>query len=194
MAMRKLLSEIRNCSVCKAHLPLGPRPILSAHLDARIIIIGQAPGSKVHASGIPWADASGNELRRWLGVTNDVFYDNKKFALLPMGFCYPGKGPSGDMPPRPECAPLWHKRVLNNLRQRELILLIGQYSQSYYLGNKAGESLTETVKMYKRFLPEYFPLPHPSPRNRIWQRKNPWFEKQVVPTLRETIINIFRPS
>jgi len=185
--MKKLLAEIRGCSICKNHLPLGPRPILSVHPKSKIIIIGQAPGAKVHASGVPWDDASGKELRRWLGVEPDVFYDEKTFALMPMGFCYPGKGTSGDMPPRPECAPQWHRKVLTNLKQAELTLLIGQYSQGYYLGDTAKDSLTETVRSYKEFLPSFLPLPHPSPRNRIWQKKNPWFEKMVVPELRKRV-------
>jgi uracil-DNA glycosylase len=188
--MKKLIEEIRACALCTAHLPLGPRPILSAHPKSRVIIIGQAPGRKVHASGIPWDDASGNELRRWLGVEKDTFYNEQLFALLPMGFCYPGKGVSGDMPPRPECAPQWHKKVLTHLREAEVIILIGAYSQAYYLGDSGGENLTETVRAYTCYLPKYLPLPHPSPRNRIWQKKNPWFEKKVIPDLRRMIAKI----
>ncbi len=187
MAMEKLLTDIRNCTLCKAHLPLGPRPIVSLHPKAKIIIIGQAPGTKVHASGIPWDDASGKELRRWLGVEPETFYNEKIFALMPMGFCYPGKGTSGDMPPRPECAPQWHKKVLASLKQIELTILIGQYSQAYYLGDSGKDNLTETVRAYATFLPKFLPLPHPSPRNRIWQKKNPWFEKKIVPLLREKV-------
>lgn len=188
--MKKLLEEIRGCSICKAHLPFGPRPILSVHAKSKIIIIGQAPGSKVHASGVPWDDASGKELRRWLGVESEVFYDERIFALMPMGFCYPGKSTSGDMPPRPECAPQWHKKVLTNLKQTKLTILIGQYSQGYYLGDAAKDSLTETVRAYKEFLPYFLPLPHPSPRNRIWQKKNPWFEKSIVPLLMKKVKEI----
>lgn len=185
--MKKLLTEIRACEICQRHLPLGPRPIVRAHSQSRVLIIGQAPGTKVHTSGVPWDDASGKELRRWLGIESETFYNEKIFALMPMGFCYPGKGPSGDLPPRPECAPEWHKKILMHLKNLELIILIGQYSQAYYLGDGAQESLTETVKAYKKFLPNYLPLPHPSPRNRIWQKKNPWFEKEVVPMLQATI-------
>ena len=181
--MKTLLREIRSCTLCKEHLPLGPRPILSAHPKSKIIIIGQAPGSKVHNSGIPWKDASGNELRSWLGVTENQFYDERNFALIPMGFCYPGKGPSGDMPPRSECAPHWHNKILPKLNEAKLILLIGHYAQGYYLKDSISENLTFTVKAYKKYLPHYFPLPHPSPRNRIWQKKNPWFKKNVVPAL-----------
>jgi uracil-DNA glycosylase len=181
--MKKLLKDIRSCAICKAHLPLGPRPIVSFHPKAKILVIGQAPGTKVHASGVPWDDASGEELRRWLGVEPEMFYDEKIFALMPMGFCYPGKGTSGDMPPRPECAPQWHDKILKSLKQIELTILIGQYSQAYYLGDRAKDNLTETVRAYKTFLPQFLPVPHPSPRNRIWQKKNEWFEKRVVPQL-----------
>jgi uracil-DNA glycosylase len=188
--MKKLLEEIRGCTICKAYLPLGPRPIVSLHPKSKILIIGQAPGTKVHASGVPWDDASGKELRRWLGVVPETFYDERIFALMPMGFCYPGKGTSGDMPPRPECAPQWHKKVLNNLKQIELTILIGQYSQAYYLGDRAKDNLTETVRAYKTFLPQFLPLPHPSPRNRIWQKKNGWFEKKVVPELQMLVSGV----
>jgi uracil-DNA glycosylase len=182
--MKKLLLEIRACSVCKKFLPNKPRPILQASIHSKIIIIGQAPGQKVQNSGIPWDDASGNELRRWLGVSKEQFYDEQLFALVPMGFCYPGKGTSGDLPPRPECALLWHEPLLKNMKKAKLIILIGQYSQNYYLGKALKTTLTDTVKNYAAYLPKYLPLVHPSPRNRIWQRKNPWFEKEVVPILR----------
>jgi uracil-DNA glycosylase len=185
--MNKLLEEIRGCTICKAHLPLGPRPILSVHPKSKIIIIGQAPGAKVHASGIPWDDASGNELRRWLGVSKEEFYDPKNFALMPMGFCYPGKGTSGDMPPRPECAPKWHNLLLKQMKEVRLTLLIGQYSQKLYLGNRMKPTLTDNVKGFKEFLPDYLPLVHPSPRNQIWQKKNPWFEREVVPYLSKIV-------
>ncbi len=185
--MLKLLEEIRDCTHCSKHLPLGPRPILSASTESKIIIVGQAPGAKVHASGIPWKDASGNELRRWLNVDEETFYNSKLFAFLPMGFCYPGKGTSGDIPPRPECAPLWHGKVLSQLRNRRLTVLIGSYAQNHYLVEKLTNNLTETVEAYKEFGPNYFPVPHPSPRNRIWQKKNPWFETNVVPDLRKRV-------
>jgi uracil-DNA glycosylase len=185
--MEKLLKEIRACTVCKKFLPNKPRPILQASVHSKIIIIGQAPGQKVQDSGIPWDDASGNELRRWLGVSKEQFYDDKLFALVPMGFCYPGKGVSGDLPPRPECAPLWHATLLKNMKKVKLIILIGQYSQKYYLGQKLKPILTETVKNYQEYLPRYLPLVHPSPRNKIWQKKNPWFEKEVIPELRKIV-------
>lgn len=188
--MQKLINEIRCCSICKNFLPNEPRPILQASADSKIIIIGQAPGQKVQNSGIPWDDASGIELRRWLDVSKEQFYDDKLFALLPMGFCYPGKGTSGDLPPRPECAPLWHESLLKNMTEAKLIILIGQYSQNYYLKEALKTTLTDTVKNYKEYLPKYLPLVHPSPRNRIWQKKNPWFEKEVVPILRIITSNL----
>lgn len=183
--MEKLLKDIRACTHCKTFLPNKPHPIIQGSRQSKIVIIGQAPGQKVQDSGIPWDDASGNELRRWLGVTKEQFYDPEVFALMPMGFCYPGKGTSGDLPPRPECAPLWHNRILNEMKKVELILLIGQYAQNYYLKSNIKPTLTETVKNFKEYLPNYIPLVHPSPRNRIWQKKNPWFEKEVLPLLRE---------
>ncbi len=189
--MKGLLREIRNCQHCKAHLPLGPRPIVSAHPSAKLIIIGQAPGSKVHQSGIPWDDPSGRQLRQWLNISNSQFYDESKVALIPMGFCYPGKGKGGDLPPRPECAPMWHKTIISNMPKAELILLIGAYSQKYYLGSRAKVNLTQTVRSFQEYLPQFLPLPHPSPRNRFWQAKNPWFQKEVVPILQAQTASIF---
>ena len=185
--MQKLLSEIRKCEVCKAHLPLGPRPIVAAHPDSKIVIIGQAPGTKVHETGIPWDDPSGKQLRKWLGVSDKVFYEETKIALVPMGFCYPGKGRGGDLPPRKECAPLWHEPLFNKMKNLELIVLIGAYAQTEYLRGRTEKTLTETVKAFTNYLPKYFPLPHPSPRNRFWLRKNPWFEAEVVPELRKMV-------
>lgn len=188
--MERLLSEIRSCQVCKSHLPLGPKPVAAAHPSARIVIIGQAPGTKVHETGIPWDDPSGKQLRSWLNILDSVFYDESKIALMPMGFCYPGRGKSGDLPPRPECAPLWHNALLTSMPSLELIILIGTYSQQYYLGKTAKVTLTETVNSYQEYLPKYFPLPHPSPRNRFWQSKNPWFGNEVVPVLQESVARI----
>lgn len=190
--MKELLSEIRACEVCKAHLPLGPRPIVAAHLDAKIIIIGQAPGTKVHETGVPWDDPSGKQLRKWLGVSDAVFYDETKIALVPMGFCYPGKGKGGDLPPRTECAPLWHQKLWDSMPNLKLIILIGTYAQKYYLKNEMEKNLTETVKAYHKYAPKYFPLPHPSPRNRFWLTNNPWFEEKVVKELKISINSIFR--
>lgn len=185
--MDKLLTEIRNCEICKASLPRGPRPIVSAHPESRIAIIGQAPGSKVHETGVPWDDPSGKQLRKWLGVTDEEFYDAQLFALIPMGFCYPGKGKSGDLPPRLECAPLWHPSLFEVMSELDMIILIGQYAQRYYLGNQMQNNLTETVRQYQEYLPKYFVLPHPSPRNRFWLSKNPWFEDQVLPKLKSLV-------
>lgn len=185
--MKKLISEILACSVCKSFLPNPPGPIFSVSEDSKILIIGQAPGQKVHDSGIPWDDQSGNELRRWLGVDKEQFYDTTLFGLMPMGFCYPGKSSTGDLPPRAECAPLWHHQLLTKMKYVKLTLLIGQYSQKFYLGHKFKPTLTENVKNYHEFLPEYLPLVHPSPRNKIWQKKNPWFEKHVIPELRNIV-------
>ena len=185
--MKKLIDKISACTICQAFLPNAPKPIFSVSAEAKILIVGQAPGQKVHDSGIPWKDQSGKELRRWLGVSEAQFYDTKLFALMPMGFCYPGKGTSGDLPPRPECAPTWHDALLKRMKNIEVTILIGQYSQKYYLGKNLKPTLTESVKSVKEYLPEFFPLVHPSPRNKIWQKKNPWFEKEIIPTLQKII-------
>jgi uracil-DNA glycosylase len=185
--MDKILSEVRNCTVCKAFLPKVPRPIIQASSVSKIVIIGQAPGRKVQDSGIPWDDASGNNLREWLGVDKQTFYNEKIFALIPMGFCFPGSGKSGDLPPRPECAPLWHQQVLKSMTEIKLTLLIGQYAQNYYLKSPVKITLTETVKNYNDYLPNYIPLPHPSPRNNIWQKKNKWFKESLIQVLQEKV-------
>lgn len=190
LKMEKLLIEIKQCVICQNSLPNKPKPILQASRNSRIIIIGQAPGQKVQDSGIPWNDQSGNELRRWLGVSKEQFYDRNLFAFIPMGFCYPGKGASGDLPPRPECAPFWHYQLLAKMNKIQLTILIGQYSQKYYLGKNFKPTLTENVKKFKNFLPDYLPLVHPSSRNKIWQKKNPWFELEVVPALQNIVRNI----
>jgi uracil-DNA glycosylase len=188
--MDKLLSEIRKCVVCKGFLPNAPKPIVRASITSKIVIIGQAPGQKVQDSGIPWDDASGNNLREWLGVNKESFYDEKIFALIPMGFCFPGTGKSGDLPPRFECAPLWHHQILKEMKKVKLTLLIGQYAQNYYLKNDTKKSLTETVRNYQEYLPIYLPLPHPSPRNNIWQKKNSWFKERLLSLLQEKVHSI----
>lgn len=188
--MDKLLEDIRSCIVCQQQLPYGPNPIVTAHISSRIAIIGQAPGMKVHQSSIPWDDASGKRLREWLGITKEQFYDEKLMALVPMGFCYPGKGKSGDLPPRPECAPLWHDFLIKNMPNLKLILLLGTYSQQYYLGKKRKNTLTETVRNFEEYLPEFLPLPHPSPRNRFWLVQNPWFEAEVLPRLKQSVYEL----
>lgn len=186
--MEQLLSQIRSCTHCKEHLPLGPRPIVAAHPESKIAIIGQAPGTKVHQTGIPWDDPSGKQLRKWLGVSDGQFYDERLFAIVPMGFCYPGKGKSGDLPPRPECAPQWHAPLMEQMPNLKLVILIGQYAQKHYLRDDMKGNLTETVKNYREFLPEYFVLPHPSPRNQFWLSKNPWFEEEVLPDLKKKVL------
>jgi uracil-DNA glycosylase len=182
--METLLTAIRSCAICKEHLPLGPNPIVTAHPDARVIIIGQAPGTKVHKTSIPWDDPSGKQLRKWLNCDTETFYDPTKVSLVPMGFCYPGKGKTGDLPPRPECAPEWHEQLLSKMPNIQLIILIGMYSQKYYLKGTAKKTLTETVRNYEEYAPKIIPLPHPSPRNRFWLTKNPWFDVEVVPMLK----------
>lgn len=186
------ISEIKACRQCAAHLPHGPRPVFAASPSARLLIVGQAPGLKVQQSGIPWNDPSGQLLRAWLQLTPEQFYDDTRIAIVPMGFCFPGKGSSGDLPPRPECAPLWHERLLTSMPDVRLILLIGQYAQRYYLQEKAKASLTETVAHFNEYLPRYFPLPHPSPRNRFWFARHPWFDRDVLPALRLQLKTILK--
>ncbi len=180
-----VIQEIQQCRLCEANLPLGANPVVRGKQGARLMIIGQAPGTKVHHSSIPWNDASGDRLREWLQISRDVFYDQDKIAIMPMGFCYPGKGNSGDLPPRKECAPTWHRRLLDTLPKLQLTLLIGQYAQQYYLADS--KNLTERVKNYQTYLPDYFALPHPSPRNNIWLKKHPWFETTLLPDLRQRV-------
>ena len=180
--LQNLLEEVRSCERCE-DLPLGPRPVVRAASTASVLIIGQAPGTRVHASGIPWDDPSGERLRNWMGLTSEQFYDTSRIAIMPMGFCYPGKGRSGDLPPRLECAPLWHEAILEHLPNLGLTLLIGQYAQSYYLADHH-RNLTERVKHWRDYFPRFLPLVHPSPRNRRWLAQNPWFEKELVPFLR----------
>lgn len=182
-----LLTEIQACRVCEAHLPLGPRPIVRISPSARILMVGQAPGLKVHESGIPWHDASGKRLREWLGVEESVFYDARRFAIVPMGLCYPGRGRSGDLPPRPECAPLWHERILWSMPQIKLTILIGQYALAKYLGERRQATLTETVAAWKSYAPKFITLPHPSPRNQNWLKQNSWFDREIIPMLRKRV-------
>lgn len=184
--LQDLLENIRHCQLCIDLLPLGPRPVISAHADARILIIGQAPGTRVHATGIPWNDPSGNRLREWMGVDKETFYDEQRIAIMPMGFCYPGKGRSGDLPPRPECAPKWHDAILQRLPSVELTLLVGLYAQRHYLTTRY-PTLTDTVRHWQEYGKQYLPLPHPSPRNQIWLKKNPWFKDDVIPELKRRI-------
>lgn len=181
-----LLSEVRSCTLCAQDLPLGARPVLQVHANARILIAGQAPGTRVHASGIPFDDPSGERLREWLGITRDVFYDPEQIAILPMGFCYPGTGNSGDLPPRPECAPAWRIALLSHLKRIKVTIVLGKYAQDYHFG-KTGMSVTDLAKSWETHWPHLVPLPHPSPRNNLWLRRNPWFEKDLLPNLRRAV-------
>lgn len=194
MKMEKLLKEIKACTFCKEHLDLGPNPVVAANVTSKILIVGQAPGTKVHRSSIPWDDPSGVQLRKWMGIDSETFYDESIVAIVPMGFCYPGKGKTGDLPPRPECAPLWHQKLLDKMPAIQLTLLIGQYAQKYYLGKRKKRNLTETVRNYEDYLPTQLPMPHPSPRNRFWLSKNPWFESSVVPQLQQKISTLLEES
>lgn len=181
-------NQIRNCDICSADLPLGPRPVMRANPSAKIIIIGQAPGTRVHESGVPWDDKSGERLREWLDITSDVFYDEDRIAIMPMGFCYPGKADKGgDLPPRPECAPQWHDLILSHLKNIELTLLVGSYAQNYYLGKRSAKTMTATVEAWRDYLPNILPTPHPSWRSAIWLKKNPWFETDVLPELQSRV-------
>lgn len=182
-----ILEEIRACGRC-ADLPLGPRPVLRASLTARIAVCAQAPGTRVHNTGLPFNDPSGDRLRHWMGVDRDAFYDTARINIIPMGFCYPGRDPrGGDRPPRPECAATWHPRLFASLPAPDLLLAIGRYAQDYHLGPRARPTLTETVRAWRDYWPRIIPLPHPSPRNYDWFKRNPWFEEEVVPALREAV-------
>ncbi|MGE3690940.1 MAG: uracil-DNA glycosylase family protein [Novosphingobium sp.] len=182
-----LLKEVRDCRLCADFLPHGPRPIVQAGREARIVIIGQAPGSKVHASGMPWDDDSGDRLREWTGLSREQFYDPVQVALVPMGLCYPGKGTGGDLPPRPECAPKWHGPLLEQMPHVSLALLVGQYAQAAYWPKHLRASMTEAVRNHDLGPGNLFPLPHPAWRSRMWTAKNPWFEAEVLPVLREKL-------
>jgi uracil-DNA glycosylase len=186
-SLATLLTAVRACRVCERHLPLGPRPILQVGASARILVVGQAPGARVHASGIAWSDASGERLRTWMRIESEVFYDPSRIAIVPVGFCYPGRGDGGDLPPRRECADLWLDPLLAWLRRVELTLLIGRYAQRQFLGDRCKGTLAETVRAWEQYAPAYFPLPHPSPRNQPWFKKHPWFEQHLVPELRRRI-------
>ena len=184
-----LLSEVESCTICSEYLPLGPRPVLQLHPTAKILIAGQAPGKKVHKTGVPFDDASGDRLRGWMGISKDVFYDETRVAILPMGFCYPGAGKSGDLAPRKECEKNWRASLLAQLSNVEITLVLGKYAQNYHFG-KPDLTLTELVSSWKQYWPTMVPLPHPSPRNNIWLSKNPWFEKELIPLLQARIANV----
>ena len=186
-SLRALVAEVRGCRLCAEHLELGPRPVFQVGRRARILIAGQAPGRRVHECGIPFRDASGERLRDWMGIDTARFYDTARVAILPMGFCYPGTGRSGDLPPRHECATTWRAPLLAALPRVDLTLVLGKYALDYHLGDRQGANLTETVRAWRSFWPALLPLPHPSPRNNIWLKKNPWFAREVVPSLRARV-------
>ena len=191
----KLVAEMRACRICEDQLPLGPRPVFQIHPKARILVAAQAPGKRVHETGLPFNDPSGDRLRSWLGIDREQFYDPLKLAIVPMGFCYPGTGKSGDLPPRPECADAWRKRALASLPDLELILVIGQYAHRWHLKEQGGETLTETVRNWRNYWPKILPLPHPSPRNNLWLKKNPWFEQEILPVLKarvDELLNVYQ--
>lgn len=181
-----LLAKVGACTLCAGHLPLGPRPVVQLHPQARLLIAGQAPGRKVHATGLPFNDASGERLRGWLGLSSAVFYDARQVAIVPMGFCFPGTGKSGDLPPRPECAPAWRTPLLAHLKNIELTLAIGRYAQAYHLSTQ-GASVTKVVQSWRCTWPHTLALPHPSPRNNLWLQRNPWFEEELLPVLRARV-------
>ena len=189
-AFTRLRSEIRTCTLCAEHLPLGPRPVLQAHPAAKILIVGQAPGTAVHRTGIPFNDPSGDRLRTWLGVDRDVFYDAHQIALVPMGFCYPGKGRGGDLPPRPECAARWRTQLLGHLQQLQMTILVGRYAIDWHLQPPKTATLANVVKQWRQYVPEMLPLPHPSPRNTQWLKRNPVVEQDIVPYLQKRVASV----
>lgn len=188
-AFDALISEVRKCTRCAEHLPLEPRPILQAHPDAQLLIAGQAPGRRTHQRGIPFDDVSGDRLREWLGISRAVFYDARRIAIVPMGFCYPGTGKSGDLPPRPECARTWHAQLLPSLVNIKLRIVIGQFAIAYHLPHRR-ESLTHVTQDWRTYWPDLIPLPHPSPRNNLWISRNPWFEAELLPALRARVAEV----
>lgn len=189
--LEALLAEVRACTLCAEHLPLGPRPVLHVAASARLLIVGQAPGTRVHESGIPWNDPSGDRLRAWMALDRDRFYDHRVVAIIPMGFCYPGRDRNGgDKAPRRECAPLWHQSLLDQLPHIELVILAGAYAQRHYLGADAGRTVTETVAAWRAHGPRFLPLPHPSWRTRAWVARNPWFDAELLPHLRARVARL----
>ena len=193
MSLDDLVRRVRACTLCESVLPLGPRPVVQLSESSRILVVGQAPGRRVHETGVPFNDPSGDRLSQWMGVTREVFYDERKLAILPMGFCYPGKGTSGDLPPRPECAPAWRQRLLDWLPNIGLTLVIGQYAQAWHLPDSQS-SVTENVRNWQRYWPDRVPMPHPSPRNNLWLRRNPWFESEVIPEVQRRVADLLAES
>ena len=190
-----VMGEVRACKVCAAHLPLGPRPVLRGLPSARLLVVSQAPGTRVHETGLSFNDRSGDRLRHWLGIDRDTFYDESRVAVLPMGMCYPGRFPQGgDRPPRPECAPLWHARILAAWPEIALTLLVGSYAIDYYLDRRRKRSMTETVRAWRNYVPKCFPLPHPSWRTTGWEKRNGWFGEEVLPELRRRVAALVQAS
>lgn len=189
LPFQELVQRVRACTLCADHLPLGPRPVVQLSQTSKILVVGQAPGRRVHDTGLPFNDPSGDRLRAWMGIDRDTFYDDRQLAILPMGFCYPGTGKSGDLPPRPECAPAWRQLLLDRLPDIALTLVIGQYAHAWHLPD--GErSVTGNVQQWGRYWPTLVPMPHPSPRNNLWLRRNPWFEQDVVPALQRRVAEV----
>lgn len=189
LPFQELVQRVRACTLCADHLPLGPRPVVQLSQTSKILVVGQAPGRRVHDTGLPFNDPSGDRLRAWMGIDRDTFYDDRQLAILPMGFCYPGTGKSGDLPPRPECAPAWRQLLLDRLPDIALTLVIGQYAHAWHLPD--GErSVTSNVQQWARYWPTLVPMPHPSPRNNLWLRRNPWFEQEVVPALQRRVAEV----
>jgi len=193
LSFENLVRRVRACTLCADALPHEPRPVIQIAESARILVVGQAPGRRVHETGLPFNDPSGDRLRQWMGITRDTFYDEQKLAILPMGFCYPGTGKSGDLPPRPECAPAWREALLDRLPDIGLTLVIGQYAHAWHLANSR-KSVTANVRHWRDCWPEVLPMPHPSPRNNLWLRRNPWFEGEVVPELQDRVVRVLRPD
>ena len=190
--LETLINEVRNCKICAEHLPFPPKPIFRVSPTAVLLIVGQAPGIRVYKTGIPWNDPSGDRLRKWLNLDRDLFYDVRKIAIIPTAMCYPGKGARGDLPPRPECAPLWHPQFRKYMPNLKMTLLVGSHAQAFYLKGRLKKTMAETVKSYKEYLPEFFPLPHPSPRNMLWFKQNKWLETEVIPALREIVSDLLK--
>lgn len=192
LSFDQLVARVRACTLCADSLPLGPRPVIQLSQASRILVVGQAPGRRVHETGLPFNDPSGDRLRQWMGISRDAFYDEQKLAILPMGFCYPGTGKSGDLPPRPECAPAWRAELLSRLPSIGLTLVIGQYAQAWHLGGTG--SVTDRVRGWQAHWPEVVPMPHPSPRNNLWLRRNPWFEQDVIPAVQQRVAELLAES
>ncbi len=189
LPFQELVQRVRACTLCADHLPLGPRPVVQLSQTSKILVVGQAPGRRVHDTGLPFNDPSGDRLRAWMGIDRDTFYDDRQLAILPMGFCYPGTGKSGDLPPRPECAPAWRQLLLDRLPDIALTLVVGQYAHAWHLPD--GErSVIGNVQQWARYWPTLVPMPHPSPRNNLWLRRNPWFEQEVVPALQRRVAEV----